>query len=92
LAIASKSSAQSPAEKPAANVIAALPLGGRVKIDPWTGRLQMLKSKPVSALAEYEKIPFEITPFVLFLTRHEDIPSTEAVGTASAKPEANTKP
>src|SRR4029077_16366120 len=46
LAIASESSAQAPAEKPAANVIAALPLGGRVKIEPWSGRLQMLKSKP----------------------------------------------
>jgi len=24
----------------------------------------MLKSKPVSAVAEYEKIPFEVTPFL----------------------------
>ena len=92
LAIASESSAQAPAEKPAANVIAALPLGGRVKIDPWSGRLQMLKSKPVSSVAEYEKIPFEITPFMLFLTRQGDSSSTEVVGAASAKPEASTRP
>jgi hypothetical protein len=92
LAIASASSAQSPAEKPAANVIVALPLGGRVKIDPWSGRLQMLKSKPVSGVAEYEKIPFEITPFVLFLTRQGETSSTEVVGAASVQPETNTKP
>jgi hypothetical protein len=91
-AIASQSSAQSPAEKQAANVIAALPLGGRVKIDPWSGRLQMLKSKPVSGVSEGEKMPFEITPFVLFLTRQGDSASTEVVGTASAKPDANTRP
>jgi len=92
LAIASNSSAQSPAEKPGANVIAALPLGSRVKIEPWSGRLQMLKSKPVSGVAEYEKIPFEITPFVLFLTRQGDSSSTEVVGAASTQPEASTKP
>jgi Peptidase family M48 len=91
-AIASQSSAQSPAEKRAANVIAALPLGGRVKIDPWNGRLQMLKSKPVSGVALDEKMPFEITPFVLFLTRQGDSSTTEVVGTASAKPEADTRP
>jgi hypothetical protein len=52
----------------------------------------MLKSKPVSGVAEYEKIPFEITPFVLFLTRQEDSSAAEVVGAASAKPEANTRP
>jgi len=92
LAIASESSASASAEKPAGNGIAALPLGGRVKIDPWTGRLQMLKSKPVSAVADYEKIPFEVTPFVLFLTRQGDSTSTEVVGAASAKPDTNTRP
>ncbi len=91
-AMASQSSAESPAKKRAANVIAALPLGGRVKIDPWNSRLQMLKSKPVSGVAEDEKMPFEITPFVLFLTRQGDSSSAEVVGTASAKPDVNTRP
>src|SRR5260370_648335 len=31
--------------KPAANAIAALPLGGPIKVDPWTDRFRMLKSK-----------------------------------------------
>jgi hypothetical protein len=29
----------------------------------------MLKSKPVGTVAEREKMPFEVTPFMLYLTR-----------------------
>src|SRR6266478_6343045 len=92
-AIASaESTAQSSAAKPAANVIAALPLGGRIKIEPWNDHLQMLKSKPVSAVAEYEKIPFEVTPFLLYLTRQGDHSPTEAPGAVSAKSDSDTNP
>jgi hypothetical protein len=49
--------------------IAALPLGGRVKIDPWNDQLSMMKSKPVGTVAEREKMPFEVTPFMPYLTR-----------------------
>ena len=90
--IAAESSAQPSPEKPAANVIAALPLGGRIKIEPWSGHLQMLKSKPVSAVAESEKMPFEVTPFVLFLTRQGDHSSAEVPATASAKSDSDPKP
>jgi len=50
-------------------LIAALPLGARVKLDPWFDRLDLLKSKPVTAVAEREKMPFEVTPFMPYLTR-----------------------
>jgi len=53
------------------NVLAALPLGGRIKMDPWNDELTMLKAKPVSIVAEREKMPFEITPFVIYLTRDQ---------------------
>jgi TonB family protein len=53
----------------AARHIVALPLGGRVKLDPWDDTLGLLKSKPVSTVADREKMPFEITPFVIYLTR-----------------------
>ena len=49
--------------------IAALPLGGRVKVDPWTNQLELLKTKPVSLTSAGEKMPFEVTPFYPFLTR-----------------------
>jgi len=49
--------------------IAALPIGGRVKIDPWNDKLELIKSKPVGTVAEREKMPFEVTPFMPYLTR-----------------------
>jgi hypothetical protein len=55
--------------KPASSPIVALPLGGRVKMDPWSDKLEMLKAKPVGTVAEREKMPFEVTPFMLYLTR-----------------------
>src|SRR3984893_5076677 len=49
--------------------IAALPIGGRVKIDPWSDKLELIKSKPVGTVAEREKMPFEVTPFMPYLVR-----------------------
>ena len=49
--------------------IVALPLGGRVKLDPWNDNLALLKAQTVGVVAEREKMPFEVTPFVLYLTR-----------------------
>jgi hypothetical protein len=49
--------------------IAALPLGGRVKLDPWTNQVELIKTKPVALTAPSEKMPFEVTPFFPFLMR-----------------------
>jgi len=51
--------------------IAALPIGARVKVDPWNDRVELLRSKPVALLSAREKMPFEVTPFMPFLTRYE---------------------
>jgi len=48
--------------------LVALPLGSRIKVDPWSDRIEMLKSKPVASIAEWEKMPFEVTPFLPYLT------------------------
>jgi hypothetical protein len=70
--------------------IAALPLGGRVKIDPWNDKLELIKSKPVGTVAEREKMPFEVTPFMPYLTRYgSDAAKPVAASTAApqdAKP------
>ena len=60
-------SATTPAKAAKTNV--ALPLGGRIKVEPWNDRLVMLKAKPEGAVAEYEKMPFAVTPFLIYLTR-----------------------
>jgi hypothetical protein len=57
-------------QKANAEMIAALPLGGRVKLDPWNDKLEMIKSKPVGRVAEREKMPFEVTPFMPYLVRY----------------------
>jgi len=49
--------------------IAALPLGGRIKLDPWTDQVELAKAKPVALASARENIPFEITPFFPHLTR-----------------------
>jgi Peptidase family M48 len=49
--------------------IAALPLGGRVKVDPWSDRVELAKNKPVTLTSAREKMPFELTPFFPYLTR-----------------------
>jgi hypothetical protein len=78
--------------KPAANMIAALPLGGRIKVDPWNDELRMLKSKPVGTVAETEKMPFEVTPFVLYLTRQGEHSSAEAISAVAVKVDSDTQP
>ena len=52
-----------------ADQVAALPLGSRVKVDPWNNQLELIKTKPVAITTAAEKMPFEVTPFFPFLTR-----------------------
>jgi Peptidase family M48 len=70
--------------KQTGNTIAALPLGGRIKIDPWNDQLHLLKSKPVGDLAEPEKMPFQVTPLMFYLTRKTEDLSIEVVGAVPA--------
>ncbi|MFZ3216079.1 MAG: hypothetical protein WA192_08475 [Candidatus Acidiferrales bacterium] len=51
--------------------ISALPVGARIKLDPWNDRVELVKAKPVPLLSAREKMPFEVTPFMPFLTRYE---------------------
>jgi Peptidase family M48 len=78
-------SASADAQKKPGNAIAALPLGGRIKLNPWTDQLEMIKSKPVGAIAEREKMPFEVTPFVLYLTRETNTSDNLAPSATSAE-------
>ena len=68
--------------------IAALPLGGRVKIDPWNDKLELIKSKPVGTVAEREKMPFEVTPFMPYLTRFGSDAAKPVAASAAAPQDA----
>jgi len=51
--------------------ISALPIGARIKLDPWSDHVELVKAKPVPLLSAREKMPFEVTPFMPFLTRYQ---------------------
>ncbi len=51
--------------------ISALPIGARIKIDPWNDRVDLIKAKPVPLLSAREKMPFEVTPFMPYLTHYQ---------------------
>ncbi len=71
--------------------IAALPIGGRVKLDPWNDKLELIKSKPVGVIAEREKMPFEVTPFMPYLVRYGSEAAQKPVAASAAAP-ADPKP
>lgn len=87
-------SATADPKAPAQTQIVALPLGGRIKMDPWGDKLEMLKTKPVGSVAEREKMPFEVTPFILYLTREINSGSSVVPSAISAdsKPVADKAP
>jgi len=67
-------------------MIAALPIGGRVKVDSWNDKLELIKSKPVGTVAEREKMPFEVTPFMPYLMRYGAEASKPIAASAAATP------
>jgi hypothetical protein len=59
--------------------IAALSLGARINLDPWSNRIEMMSPKHVALLSPAEKMPLEVTPFFPYLTR---LPNGNLVGHA----------
>ena len=57
------------------NQISALPLGSRLKMDPWTGAVSLRESQPVSLWSPRDKMPLEVTPLPPYLTRHVETSS-----------------
>jgi hypothetical protein len=49
--------------------IAALPLGSRVKLNPWDDKVEIVKAQPVAITSARDKMPFEVTPFYPHLVR-----------------------
>ena len=64
--------------------IAALPLGGRVKLNPWDDKVELVKSQPVAITSARDKMPFEVTPFFPRLTRTGTTDGTGTNGNATS--------
>jgi hypothetical protein len=52
--------------------VAALPLGTRIKVDPWSDRIEMQKNKLPPPVSAAEKRQFEVSPFFPYLKRLEE--------------------
>jgi Peptidase family M48 len=66
--------------------IAALPLGGRIKVDPWSDRADLSKAKPVALVSAHEKMEFEISPFFPYLTRFSNGSAEKVARTTTSSP------
>jgi peptidase M48-like protein len=74
--------------------IAALPLGGRVKLNAWDNKVEMVKAQPVAITSARDKMPFEVTPFFPRLTRYgaNTVPATGAPATTASSSNATSSP
>jgi hypothetical protein len=57
---------------------AALPMGSRLKLDPWSAGVSLMKSKPMTLLSGRDKMPFEVTPLVPYLTRYVEVSAAQS--------------
>lgn len=66
----------------AANIsqIAALPLGSRIKLDPWDDHVELNKSKPERLQSSRDKMAFQVTPMIPHLARYRETQVADAAG------------
>jgi len=63
--------------------IVALPLGSRVKLDPWAGQLRFVKAQPPRIYSAKDKLALEVTPFSPYLVRLKSPATGTAIGQGS---------
>jgi hypothetical protein len=50
--------------------ITALPMGSRIKVNPWNDSISLMKTQLMAPASPREKTPFEVTPIMPYLTRY----------------------
>lgn len=58
--------------------VAALPLGSRIKLDPWDDHVELNKSKPVRLQSVRDKMAFQVTPMIPHLARFRETQVADA--------------
>ena len=66
--------------------VAALPLGSRLGVDPWTNRIRMIEGKPMGPKEGAEEAHFGLSPMMAHLTRAPE----QAVEETQPEPKART--
>lgn len=65
---------------------AALPLGSRVKLDSWSDQVFLLHAKTPAYYTARDKMPFEVTPVAIRLTRYSGAAAPAAAPAPAATP------
>jgi Peptidase family M48 len=70
--------------------IAALPLGSRVRVDPWSASVELMPQSRVPLVSAREKLALQVTPLMPYLTRFgaAPAPAGDEPAAADAKPPA----
>ena len=63
--------------------IAALPLGGRVKLNAWDDHVELIRTIPMAITSARHKMPLEVTPFFPRLTRSGAVVNPTATANAA---------
>jgi len=63
--------------------IAALPLGGRVKLNAWDDHVELIRTIPMAITSARRKMPLEVTPFFPRLTRSGAVANPTATANAA---------
>lgn len=71
--------------------VAALPVGGRIKMNPYDDSIELMKTKPTPLFSSKEKMPFEVTPIVPYLTRYRPPAQADAPQTSASIPTDQSK-
>jgi hypothetical protein len=72
--------------------IAALPLGSHLKVNAWDDRVSQLNAKPAPLVNARDKMPFQVTPIFLRLTRYTEAASGPAPEPAAGGDSAAAAP
>lgn len=66
--------------------IAALPLGSRIKLDPWSSDIKLMKTNPPHILSPHDKLALQVTPFAPAPSRYGDQPGPSKAGEKAEMP------
>jgi hypothetical protein len=69
--------------------IAALPLGGRVKLNAWDDHVELIRPMPMAITSARHKMPLEVTPFFPRLARSRSLVNPTATANAVNPPPSN---
>lgn len=69
--------------------IAALPLGSRLRVDPWNDTVEQMNAQPVAVLSPSDKMPFELTP-IFFRLHSYGYVAPKPVSAGAASPSSGT--